>query len=63
LTEDIDEISGGQKITTIKLNADYTVTEKITVRAFYDRTVNTPYVSNVYPIANSNFGFSLRVEL
>lgn len=63
LAEDIDEISGGQKITTIKVNADYTVSEKVTIRAFFDRTVNAPYVSNVYPSATSNFGFSLRVEL
>ena len=63
LAENMDEISGGQKITTIKVNADYTVSEKVTLRAYYDRTVNTPYVSNVYPIATSNFGFSLRVEL
>ncbi|SDC98217.1 T9SS outer membrane translocon Sov/SprA [Williamwhitmania taraxaci] len=63
LAEDIDEISGGQKITTIKVNADYTVSEKVTLRAYFDRTVNAPYVSNVFPIATSNFGFSLRVEL
>ena len=63
LAEGIDEISGGQKLTTISINADYTISAKVTLRTFFTRTVNKPYISNVYPIATTNVGFSLRVEL
>lgn len=63
LAEGIDEISGGQKLTTISINADYTISAKVTLRTFFNRTVNNPYISNVYPISTTNVGFSLRVEL
>ena len=63
MAEGIDEISGGQKLTTISINADYTISAKVTLRSFFNRTINNPYISNVYPVATTNVGFSLRVEL
>jgi hypothetical protein len=36
---------------------------KFTVRAFYDQRLTTPYISNSYPNANYNVGFSLTFTL
>lgn len=63
LTNDPDQPAQGQKVVTIKLSADYLISDKFTMRMFYDRIVNTPLVALSYPTANTNFGFSLRFSL
>jgi cell surface protein SprA len=55
--------SQGQKIVTIKVSADYKLSDKFNIRMFYDRIVNTPLVSLSYPTANTNIGISLQFSL
>jgi len=57
------EITAGQTIFTLKFSADYMLGNKFTVRAFYDQRLTTPYISNSYPNANYNVGFSLTFTL
>ena len=63
--EDISgsEITAGQRILSVKATADYMLSDKFTLRAFYDQRLNTPYISNSYPNANYNVGFSLTFTL
>lgn len=63
LVELDNQLTAGQKALTMKFTADYTLSRQLTLRMFYDRTVNTPYVSLSYPTANTNFGFSIRFNL
>jgi cell surface protein SprA len=57
------EITAGQKIISVKASVDYMLSDKFTVRAFYDQRLTTPYISNSYPNANYNVGFSLTFTL
>jgi len=57
------EITAGQRIFSLKVSADYMLSDKFTVRAFYDQRLTTPYISNSYPNANYNMGFSLTFML
>ncbi len=57
------EITAGQRIFSLKLMADYMLSDKFTIRAFYDQRLTTPYISNSYPNANYNVGFSLTFTL
>jgi cell surface protein SprA len=57
------EITAGQTIFSLKVSADYMLSDKFTVRAFYDQRLTTPYISNSYPNANYNVGFSLTFTL
>ena len=57
------EITAGQRILSLKASADYMLSDKFTVRAFYDQRLTTPYISNSYPNANYNVGFSLTFSL
>jgi cell surface protein SprA len=57
------EITAGQEILSIKATADYMLSEKFTLRAFYDQRVNRPYISNSYDNANYNVGFSMTFTL
>ncbi|MFC2089379.1 cell surface protein SprA [Bacteroidota bacterium] len=63
--EDISgsEITAGQEILSIKATADYMLSEKFTLRAFYDQRINKPHISNSYDNANYNVGFSLTFSL
>ncbi len=63
--EDISgsEITAGQRIFSLKATADYMLSDKFTIRAFYDQRLTTPYISNSYPNANYNVGFSLTFTL
>ena len=57
------EITAGQQILSIKATADYMLSNKFTIRAFYDQRLTTPYISNSFPNANYNVGFSLTFTL
>ncbi|MCD4711022.1 MAG: cell surface protein SprA, partial [Bacteroidales bacterium] len=57
------EITAGQTIFSLKASLDYMLSDKFTVRAFYDQRLTTPYISNSYPNANYNVGFSMTFTL
>lgn len=63
LDQDIDQISSGQRITSLNFSADYMVSQKFTVRFYFDRIMNKPHVANQYPNSTTSGGLSLRFTL
>ncbi len=63
LVENIPEPTAGQRIISVKLSADYVLSDRFNLRLFYDRIVNKPFVALTFPTANTNFGFSIRFTL
>jgi cell surface protein SprA len=61
--EGTNQASAGQQIISIKISADYVLSEKVTLRAFYDQTITKPVVSSSFPTNNANGGISLRLNL
>lgn len=62
----VDEIStptGGTNIITLRSAIDYQLTQNINLRIFYDWIRTTPQTSASFPTANTNAGFSLRINL
>ena len=57
------EITAGQTIFSLKAGADYMLSDKFILRVFYDQRLTTPYISNSYPNANYNVGFSMTFTL
>lgn len=60
LAQNIDVITRGQKVITISPSIDYIVSDKLTVRLFYDRRQSIPYVSSAFPITTTRAGITLR---
>ncbi len=58
-----NQVTAGQNILSIKTSADYVFNERLNIRAFYERVVNTPVISTSFPSANTNAGISLRFTL
>ncbi|WP_288562065.1 cell surface protein SprA [uncultured Odoribacter sp.] len=63
ITENVDQLTAGEKVMSIKVSADYTFNNRLNLRLFYDRKVHTPYLSLSYPTTNTNFGLSIRYTL
>jgi cell surface protein SprA len=63
IEDEINQLTSGQKITTLKFTADYVLSDRFNMQLFYDKAINTPYISSTYPTTNSNFGISFRFSL
>jgi cell surface protein SprA len=63
IEEGINQMTSGQKVATLKLTADYVLSDRFNMQLFYDRQASTPYISTSYPITNSSFGVSFRFSL
>ena len=63
IEEEVSQSTAGTSIISIKLSADYTISQKLTIRIYYDRILNHPLISNSFPTSNTNTGISLRLSL
>lgn len=63
LIEENNQITAGQQSVSVKFSADYNLSEVFIVRLFYDRLLNSPFISNSYRTTTSNFGVSFRFTL
>jgi len=58
-----NEPTGGQRVFSIKLTADYSLSNQLNIRFFFDRVMTTPRISLSFPTANTNVGFSIRFTI
>ena len=58
------QATSGTKTLGINFTANYVMSKRVTIGAYFDHQVNTPLVSqNAYPTTNSNYGISLNMSL
>ena len=46
-----------------RISIDYKISDKFTVKFFFDKIITNPFVSSQFPNANTNGGFSLKFTL
>ncbi|MBQ7698000.1 MAG: cell surface protein SprA [Paludibacteraceae bacterium] len=61
--ENLTQASSGNRVLTIKISADYVLSQRVSLKLFYDHEGNTPLISNSYPINTDNAGISVRLML
>jgi hypothetical protein len=61
--EQVNQLTSGMKIITLKFTADYAFTQRFNMQVFYDKSINKPYISSSYPIKTTNYGVSFRFAL
>lgn len=61
--EDVEQITAGQQIISIKFSADYVINQRLNVKAFYDQVITNPFLSTTFPGSITNAGFSIRFTL
>lgn len=60
IAQTLSVVTRGQKVITISPSVDYIVSDKLTLRFFYDRRKSIPYVTSSYPITTTRAGVTLR---
>ncbi len=63
IVEEVNQLTGGQRVFSIKFTADYRISQKLNIRAFYDFVATNPFISTTFPTSNTNAGISLRFTL
>ncbi|MFN0030564.1 MAG: cell surface protein SprA [Flavobacteriales bacterium] len=63
MVEEQSQPTAGQRLWSIKSSADMQVSEKLTIRAFYDHQLNKPKISTSFPTSNISTGIALRFSL
>ncbi len=63
LDEDINQVSTGQQVVSMNVSADYTVNQRLNLRLFFDKVINSPYVSSQYRNSTTNGGITMRFTL
>ena len=56
-------MTAGQRLVSIKLSGDLEVSDKMTLRAFYDQQINKPKVSTSFATTNISLGIALQFNL
>jgi len=63
IDQNIDQVSSGQKVMSINFSADYMMSDRMTMRFYYDQVINNPYMANQYRNSTTSGGISLRFTL
>ena len=60
----ITQATSGSKTLSVNFTANYIVSKRVTLGAYFDHQVNTPLVSSTaYPTSNSSYGVSINMSL
>ncbi|HKR06875.1 MAG TPA: cell surface protein SprA [Bacteroidia bacterium] len=63
LQEQIDQPTAGLKSYSFDIGADYAVSERFNIKAYFKRDGTTPLISTSFPNTSTEFGFILRFTL
>ncbi|MCF8303387.1 MAG: cell surface protein SprA [Bacteroidales bacterium] len=63
IDQDINQISAGQKTMSINFSADYMISQKVNLRAFFDKMITDPFMPNQFYTSTTNAGISMRFTL
>ena len=61
--EGLTQASSGNKVFSIKIAADYVLSQKINLQLFYDHQGTTPLISSSYPVKADNVGINIKLML
>ncbi len=64
IEQNFTQATSGTNTIALKMTANYVLSKRITLGAYFDHQTNNPLVSSsAYPVSNSNYGISLRMSL
>ncbi len=63
IDEAYSQLSSGLRSMSLKLSADYVLSERLNVKLYYDCKSSTPKVSEGFPIITSDFGIAFKINL
>lgn len=61
--EEEGTVTNGNINFQLRPNIIYALNDKLSIQAYFERTINTPAISSSYPRATTRFGFQVRFNL
>ena len=62
INQNISQISSGSQVWMAEVSAEYALSTTLTLRAFFQTNINTPYIQNSYPNSTTKGGVTLRIS-
>lgn len=62
INQNLSQISSGSEVWMAELSGEYAVSTNLTLRAFFQTNINTPFISNAYPNSTTKGGLTLRLS-
>ncbi len=56
------QISSGSQVWMAELSGEYSLTENLVLRAFFQTNINNPYIMNTYPNSTTKGGLTIRLS-
>lgn len=63
ILEDVVQPTAGQRVTSVKLSADYQISSRVQAKLFYNLNATDFQTSQAYPLTTNQFGISVRLNL
>lgn len=63
IDQNIDQVSAGQRVFSINTSVNYMLSKSVSLRLFFDKIINNPFVSNQYDNSTTKGGISIRFSL
>ena len=60
INQNISQVSSGSEVWMAEVSAEYALSTSLTLRAFFQTNINTPYISNSYPNSTTKGGITVR---
>jgi cell surface protein SprA len=60
INQNVSQISSGSKVWMAEISAEYALSTTLTLRAFFQTNINTPFISNAYPNSTTKGGLTVR---
>ena len=60
INQNTSQISSGSKVWMAELSAEYALSTSLTLRAFFQTTINRPHISNAFPNSTTKGGITVR---
>lgn len=60
INQNLSQISSGSSVWMVELSGEYALSTSLTLKAFFQTNINTPYISNSYPNSTTKGGLTVR---
>ncbi len=60
INQNFSQVSSGSEVWMAELSAEYALSTSLTLRAFFQTNINTPYIRNSYPNSTTKGGITIR---
>ena len=62
INQNLSQISSGSEVWMAEISGEYALSTHVTLRAFFQTNINTPYISNAYPNSTTKGGLTIRLS-